>query len=161
MNTVLFCIWLLWRQRSATYRDNFVCHLSVRLSVHLSSFAGTTCVCGTLVIPLARKVHRRHLVTVKRGHFRVGVIFAFFARLSFSRKLPHAKIKPKCLYVGNRSSIVKITPTWNVLRTFSRNFPPAKITTFTVLDQSAIFQVWMDTSKSCLHIIIVTSVAWG
>ena len=24
------------------------------------------------------------------------------------------------------SSIVKITPTWNVLSTFSRNFPPAK-----------------------------------
>ena len=29
-------------------------------------------------------------------------------------------------------SIAKITPTWKVLATFSINFPPAKITTFTV-----------------------------
>ena len=42
------------------------------------------------------------------------------------------KIKPIYLYEGIRSSIVKISPTWNVLPTFSWNFPPAKITTFTV-----------------------------
>ena len=55
------------------------------------------------------------------------------------------------LYEGNRSSIVKITPTWNVLPTFSRNFPPAKITTFTVLYfifysmilQSNIYHIYM------------------
>ena len=45
---------------------------------------------------------------------------------------PHMKIKPICLYEGNRSSIVKITPTWNALPTFSRNLPPAKITTFSL-----------------------------
>ena len=63
----------------------------------------------------------------------MGVIFAFFAMFFFRENYPHAKIKPICLYEGNSSIIVKITPTWNVLQTFSRNFPPAKITTFTVL----------------------------
>ena len=53
--------------------------------------------------------------------------------LSPSQKLPHVNIKPICLHEGNGRRIVKITPTWNVLQTFSRNFPPAKITTFTVL----------------------------
>ena len=72
----------------------------------------------------------------KLGNFHVGVIFVFFALLSSPRKLPHAKIKPICLYEGNRSSIVIINPTWNVLPTFSRNFPPAKITTFTVNEQA-------------------------
>ena len=69
----------------------------------------------------------------KRRIFRVGLVFAFFAHLSSSRKLRDVKIKPICLYEGNRSSIVKITPTWNVLPAFSRHDPLAKITTFTVL----------------------------
>ena len=41
-------------------------------------------------------------------------------------------MKPISICEGNRSSIAKITPTWNVLQMFLRNFPPAKITTFTV-----------------------------
>ena len=69
----------------------------------------------------------------KHGNFRVGPIFAFFALRLLRENYPYAKIKPICLYEGN-SSIVKITPTWNVLPTFSRNFPPAKITTFTVCE---------------------------
>ena len=66
-------------------------------------------------------------------------IFAWGLFLRFSRfcllreNYPHAKIKTICLYEGKRSSTVKITPMWNVLPTFSRNFPPAKITTFTVI----------------------------
>ena len=75
--------------------------------------------------------------------FAWGVIFAF---LSSSRKLPHAKIKPICIYEGNRSSIVKITPTWNVLPTFSRNFPPAKITTFTVTTPPSPLPNWISPS---------------
>ena len=63
----------------------------------------------------------------KHGNFRVREFFAFFRE-----NYPHAKIKPICLYEGNMSSIMKITPTWNVLPTFLRTFPPAKITTFTV-----------------------------
>ena len=61
-----------------------------------------------------------------------------FAWGSFSRFCllceiyPHAKIKLICLYEGNMSSIMKNTPTWNALTTFSRNFLLAKITTFTV-----------------------------
>ena len=70
----------------------------------------------------------------KRGNFRVGVIFAFSRFCLLPENYPHAKIKPICLYEGNTSSIVKITPTWNVSPMFSRNFPPAKITTFTVSD---------------------------
>ena len=66
----------------------------------------------------------------KRGNFCMGVIVAFFALLR--ENYPHAKIKPLCLYEGNSSSTVKITTTWNVLPTYSRTFPPAKITTFTV-----------------------------
>ena len=62
----------------------------------------------------------------KRGNFLVGAIFAL------RENYPHVKIKLICLYEGN-SSIVKITPTWNVLPTYSRNFPLAKITMFTVL----------------------------
>ena len=63
----------------------------------------------------------------KRGNFRVGVIFTFFSILSSSRKFPPCENK-----TGNRSSIVKIIPTWKVLLTFSQNFPPAKITMFKV-----------------------------
>ena len=62
------------------------------------------------------------------GNFRVFRTLVFFAKI-----YPHAKIKPICLYEGNRSSIVKITPMENVLPMFSRNFPPAKITMFTEL----------------------------
>ena len=66
-----------------------------------------------------------------RGNFRVWVIFAL---LSSSRKLPPRENKTHIyFYERNRSSIVKITPTWSVLPTFSWNFPPAKITTFTVM----------------------------
>ena len=65
----------------------------------------------------------------KRGNFCVGV---FFALLSSSRKYPHTKITAICLYEGNKHNIVKITPTCDVLPTFLRNFPPAKITTFTL-----------------------------
>ena len=43
-----------------------------------------------------------------------------------------ALIKPICLYEGYMTSIVKITPMWNVFPTFLRNFPPAKIT-FTLI----------------------------
>ena len=48
-----------------------------------------------------------HLCTVNVGNFRVFQAFVFFP------KITHAKIKPICLYEGNRSSIVKITPTRN------------------------------------------------
>ena len=65
----------------------------------------------------------------KHGNVRVGVILALF---SSSRILPHAKLKPIYLYEENRSVIVKITPTWNVLPMFSLNIPPATITTFIV-----------------------------
>ena len=69
----------------------------------------------------------------KHAIFRVGVIFVFFVLLSSSLKiLPNTKIKPICLYEGNRISIIKITPTWNVLPTLSRTFSPANITTFTI-----------------------------
>ena len=68
----------------------------------------------------------------KRGNFCMGVIFAFFALKYSSRKLTPRKIKAKWLYEENRSRIVKNTPTGNVFPTFSRNIPPAKITTFTV-----------------------------
>ena len=75
-----------------------------------------------------KAVYRTFWVTTfwycKRGsNFRVFRALVFFAKIT-----PHAKIKPICLYEENRSGIVKITPTWNVLPTFSRNFPPAKIT---------------------------------
>ena len=64
----------------------------------------------------------------KIGHYR-NRCFLHFLRFCLLRKNnPHAKIKPIYLYEGNRISIVKITPTWHALRTFSRNFPPAKIT---------------------------------
>ena len=59
----------------------------------------------------------------KHGNFRMGVIFAFLGALVFFAKFTPCEIKPICLYEGNRSSIVKITPMWNVLPTFSRNFP--------------------------------------
>ena len=62
----------------------------------------------------------------KHGNFRVGVIFAFFALNPLRENYTHAKIKPICLNKGNRSSIVKITPAWNVLPTFSQNFPPSE-----------------------------------
>ena len=62
------------------------------------------------------------LLYCKRGNFRVGVIFAFFALLSFWRKLPLHENKTHIPLWRNRSSIVKITPTWNVMPTFSRNF---------------------------------------
>ena len=44
------------------------------------------------------------------GNFHMGVIFMFFALLSSLQNYPHEEIKPICLYEGNRSSIVKITP---------------------------------------------------
>ena len=67
------------------------------------------------------------------------------------------------------SSIVKITPTRKVLLTFSRNFPPAKITTFTVygiyilkINENAmftcifdIFPTWTCQSKFCFHQTII------
>ena len=62
------------------------------------------------------------------GNFHVFHAFIFFAK-----NYPHTKIKPIHLCKGNRRSMVKITLTWNVLPKFSRNFPPVKITTFTVL----------------------------
>ena len=48
------------------------------------------------------------------------------------------------------SRIVKIIPTWKVLPTFSRNFPQAKITTFTVtvfvsIDLFRIFTIQLET----------------
>ena len=72
----------------------------------------------------------------KCGNFHMWVIFLYFALLSSSQNY-HVKIKPICFYEGN-SSIVKITPTWNVLPTFSRNFPPVKITMFTVYSYSMV-----------------------
>ena len=53
-------------------------------------------------------------------------------------------------YEGKRSSFVKITPTWNVLPTFSGNFPPAKISTFTV--PAVIYDAFQDMEeKHSLH----------
>ena len=71
----------------------------------------------------------------KCGNFRVGL----FSRFCLLREnYPNAKILPiiLCLYEENRSSIVKIPPTLNVLTTFWRNFPPAKITTITVITRN-------------------------
>ena len=72
----------------------------------------------------------------KRGIFRGNFKNLCFSHFCLLREnYLHVKIKPICHYEGNRSSIVKITPTrntWNVLPTFSQNFPPGKITTFTV-----------------------------
>ena len=59
----------------------------------------------------------------KCGNFRMDVIFTFSALLSSSRKL---------------------TTTWNVLTTFSRNFPLAKITTFTVFSYHRICPLLFD-----------------
>ena len=63
----------------------------------------------------------------------MGVIFAFTCFSILRNNYPHAKIKPIWLYEENRSSIVKITPWWNVFPLFSRNFPPAKITSFSIM----------------------------
>ena len=62
----------------------------------------------------------------------MGIIFAFLRFCLPRENYSHAKIKPICIYEGNRSSFVKITPTCNVLPTFLRNFPLAKISTFIV-----------------------------
>ena len=79
-----------------------------------------------------KQVEFNPYIYCKRGNFRVGVIFAISRYCLIRENFPHAKIKPIWLYERNMSRIVKITPTWKVLPTFSRNFPPAKITTFTV-----------------------------
>ena len=71
-----------------------------------------------------------NLEILRGGNCRVFFFFRFC--LFFCKNYSHAKIIPICLYEGKRSSIAKITPTWNVLPTFSRNFPRAIITTFTV-----------------------------
>ena len=63
------------------------------------------------LVSIIRGNRGRSEVYCKRGSFRVGVIFAFFALLYSSENYPHAKLKPICLYEGNMSSIVKITPT--------------------------------------------------
>ena len=63
----------------------------------------------------------------------MGKIFAFLRLCLLHKNYPNAKIKPICLYEINRSSIVKITPALMFLPTFSRNFPPAKITTIIVV----------------------------
>ena len=67
----------------------------------------------------------------KYENFEVGVIFAFFDNAHL-KNFPSIKIKPTWLYSGNESSIGKITSMWKVWPTFSQNFSPAKITTFTV-----------------------------
>ena len=41
--------------------------------------------------------------------------FMFFKFLSLRENYPHVKIKPICLYERNKSSIMKITPTWNTM----------------------------------------------
>ena len=69
-----------------------------------------------------------HTCTVNVGsNFHVFRALVFFAKIT-----PFENKTYMPLYVGNRSSIVKITPTWNVLPTFLQNFPQAKMTTFTV-----------------------------
>ena len=61
----------------------------------------------------------RHLQTLKFSSW-------VFLRFCLRENYPHAKIKPICLYEGNRSSFVNITPTWNVLPTFSRDSSPSE-----------------------------------
>ena len=57
----------------------------------------------------------------KCGNVSIG-LFLCFSRFCLLRKnYPHLKIRPICLYECKRIRIVKITPTWNVLPTFSRN----------------------------------------
>ena len=66
------------------------------------------------------------------GNCRVVVTFALCL---LRENYLHAKIKPICLYEGNRSSIVKFTPTWDVLPLYANifaKFSSVKITTFTV-----------------------------
>ena len=93
---------------------------------------------GYYIVKISRGIVKHVYITsyCKRENFRVGVIFAFFVLLSFSQKLPPRENKthmPLWRKYTCMSGIVKIIPTWNISPTFSRNFPPAKITTFTVL----------------------------
>ena len=59
---------------------------------------------------------------------RGGIFCGFFLRFCLFRKnYPHAEIKSIRLYEGNRSSVVKNTPTWNVLPTYIlAKFSPSK-----------------------------------
>ena len=77
---------------------------------------------------LYQLAYRRILIYCKSGNFRIGGNFRVF--VFFANNYPNAKIKPLNLYEGNRSRIMKITQTWNVLPTFLWNFLPAKITMF-------------------------------
>ena len=83
--------------------------------------------------------HLHQLFYCKRGNFRVGVIFAFFAIWPFSRKFPLRENKTHKTLLRKYVKYREITPTWKGLPTFSWNFPPAKITTFTVLPSTYIF----------------------
>ena len=66
-------------------------------------------------IKLTNAIHNgafKRIVTLeycKPGNFRVGE-FSRFLR-SCRENYPHAKIKPMYLYEGNKSNIVKISPT--------------------------------------------------
>ena len=115
------------------------CRSSVQSNSRLL-FNRITGECNPLSSPLEFKIIPSEIILFqeaslycKGGHFHVGVIFHVFLRFRFlCKNYSLAKIKPICLYEGNRSSIVKITPMWNVLPIVSQNYPPAKITTFTV-----------------------------
>ena len=79
----------------------------------------------------------------KSNNIRVVVIFAL---LSFSRKLPSRENKISYAFMKEIGVLSwKIIPTWNVLPTFSRNFSPAKITTFTVYP--SIFEWKLDLHR--------------
>ena len=65
----------------------------------------------------------------KRGYFRVGVIFTC---VRLSRKLPPHKNYILFILLWKLHWYTKLTPTCNVCLTFSRNPPPAVITTCTV-----------------------------
>ena len=75
--------------------------------------------------------------------------------LKLLKKISPPKIKHICLYEGKMSSIVKITPTWNVLPTFLRKFTPAKITTFTVVQ--LLYNKNMDLFYCIFHCMWETS----
>ena len=115
--------------------DKIILSTITLLILQNSVVLGSTC----MRIPKTSRVPSLHFspltYNVNADIFTWDNFRVFRASVFFAKNSSHGKIKPMCtcLYEGNRSSIVNITQTRNVLLTFSRNFPSAKITTFTVL----------------------------
>ena len=102
-----------------------------------------------MIISLEEMINVSKVVTVNVEIFAWGLFSRFSRFRLLPENYPHAKIKPKCLYEGNMTSFVKITPMRNVLPTYSRNFPPAKITTFTVVLRFVMILNQIPLSTGC------------